>query len=399
MSDASPAKLRRDALGILAAAIAAQLAVSTAQQGLPALGPILASTFDLTTAGVGLLLGTISLGTATAVIFWGNLADRIDDRLVAVIGLVGTAICFATAAFFKTSEVAHFAIIFAGIMMASPTVAMTKGLARNFVHLGNIGFALSTRQAAVPVGGVIGGIVLTGIAVSHGLSAALYALAGLIFVGGLFVILAPAGVPEPPRLSAENLPAVNWRRLAPILIAAAFFCLTQLGIVALLTLYLSSSRGWTPTHAGQLYALMMACVIPLRIRLGVISDRYPTRRVQFQIWIALLGAGLLIACALLEHYWVVVPLLFFAGISAMGWNGLLFTTAVVAVPAERVGFTQGVLHSFIFAAGGLSPIIMSRIVQSFSWQAAWTVMAICSVMAAVSLRKFDAQPNGTKEKV
>jgi MFS family permease len=188
MSQASPEKLRRDALGILAAAIAAQLAVSTAQQGLPALGPILASTFDLTTSGVGLLLGTISLGTAGAVIFWGNLADRIDDRLVALIGLLGTATCFVIAAFFKASEVAHFALIFAGIMMASPTVAMTKGLARNFVHLGNIGFALSTRQAAVPVGGVIGGIVLTGIAVSHGLSAALYALAALIILGGLFVM-------------------------------------------------------------------------------------------------------------------------------------------------------------------------------------------------------------------
>jgi MFS family permease len=286
MSQASPEKLRRDALGILAAAIAAQLAVSTAQQGLPALGPILASTFDLTTSGVGLLLGTISLGTAFAVIFWGNLADRIDDRLVALIGLLGTAICFSIAAFFKASEVAHFALIFAGIMMASPTVSMTKGLARNFVHLGNIGFALSTRQAAVPVGGVIGGIVLTGIAVSHGLSAALYALAGLIILAGVFVIFAPVGVPEPPRLKAENLPPVNWRRLSPILIAAAFFCLTQLGIVALLTLYLSTSRGWTPTQAGQLYALMMAVVIPLRIQLGVISDRYPTKRVKFQIVIA-----------------------------------------------------------------------------------------------------------------
>jgi sugar phosphate permease len=397
MSQASPEKLRRDALGILAAAIAAQLAVSTAQQGLPALGPILASTFNLTTSGVGLLLGTISLGTAGAVIFWGNLADRIDDRLVALIGLLGTATCFVIAAFFKASEVAHFALIFAGIMMASPTVAMTKGLARNFVHLGNIGFALSTRQAAVPVGGVIGGIVLTGIAVSHGLSAALYALAALIILGGLFVMFAPAGVPEPPRLKAENLPPVNWRRLAPILIAAAFFCLTQLGIVALLTLYLSGSRGWTPTHAGQLYALMMAFVIPLRIRLGVISDRYPTRRVQFQIVIALLGATLLLLCAVLEQYAIVVPLLFLAGISAMGWNGLLFTTAVVAVPPERVGFTQGVLHSFIFAAGGVSPIIMSQIVESFSWQAAWTVMAICSVMAAVSLKMFDTKPIQVKE--
>ncbi len=397
MSQASPEKLRRDALGILAAAIAAQLAVSTAQQGLPALGPILASTFDLTTSGVGLLLGTISLGTAGAVIFWGNLADRIDDRLVALIGLLGTATCFVIAAFFKASEVAHFALIFAGIMMASPTVAMTKGLARNFVHLGNIGFALSTRQAAVPVGGVIGGIVLTGIAVSHGLSAALYALAALIILGGLFVMFAPAGVPEPPRLKAENLPPVNWRRLSPILIAAAFFCLTQLGIVALLTLYLSGSRGWTPTQAGQLYALMMAFVIPLRIRLGVISDRYPTRRVQFQIVIALLGATLLLLCAVLEQYAIVVPLLFLAGISAMGWNGLLFTTAVVAVPPERVGFTQGVLHSFIFAAGGVSPIIMSQIVESFSWQAAWTVMAICSVMAAVSLKMFDTTPVQVKE--
>lgn len=397
MSQASPEKLRRDALGILAAAIAAQLAVSTAQQGLPALGPILASTFDLTTSGVGLLLGTISLGTAFAVIFWGNLADRMDDRIVALIGLVGTATCFSIAAFFKASEVAHFALIFAGIMMASPTVAMTKGLARNFVHLGNIGFALSTRQAAVPVGGVIGGIVLTGIAVSHGLSAALYALAGLIILSGVFVIFAPVGVPEPPRLKAENLPPVNWRRLSPILIAAAFFCLTQLGIVALLTLYLSTSRGWTPTHAGQLYALMMAVVIPLRIQLGVISDRHPTRRVQFQIVIALLGATLLLLCAVLEQYAIVVPLLFLAGISAMGWNGLLFTTAVVAVPSERVGFTQGVLHSFIFAAGGLSPIIMSQIVESFSWQAAWTVMAICSVMAAVSLKMFDAAPTQVKE--
>jgi sugar phosphate permease len=397
MSQASPEKLRRDALGILAAAIAAQLAVSTAQQGLPALGPILASTFNLTTSGVGLLLGTISLGTAGAVIFWGNLADRIDDRLVALIGLLGTATCFVIAAFFKASEVAHFALIFAGIMMASPTVAMTKGLARNFVHLGNIGFALSTRQAAVPVGGVIGGIVLTGIAVSHGLSAALYALAALIILGGLFVMFAPAGVPEPPRLKAENLPPVNWRRLSPILIAAAFFCLTQLGIVALLTLYLSGSRGWTPTQAGQLYALMMAFVIPLRIRLGVISDRYPTRRVQFQIVIALLGATLLLLCAVLEQYAIVVPLLFLAGISAMGWNGLLFTTAVVAVPPERVGFTQGVLHSFIFAAGGVSPIIMSQIVESFSWQAAWTVMAICSVMAAVSLKMFDTTPVQVKE--
>jgi sugar phosphate permease len=397
MSQASPEKLRRDALGILAAAIAAQLAVSTAQQGLPALGPILASTFSLTTSGVGLLLGTISLGTAGAVIFWGNLADRINDRVVALIGLMGTATCFVIAAFFKASEVAHFALIFAGIMMASPTVAMTKGLARNFVHLGNIGFALSTRQAAVPVGGVIGGIVLTGIAVSYGLSAALYALAALIILGGLFVMFAPAGVPEPPRLKAENLPPVNWRRLSPILIAAAFFCLTQLGIVALLTLYLSGSRGWTPTQAGQLYALMMAFVIPLRIRLGVISDRYPTRRVQFQIVIALLGATLLLLCAVLEQYAIVVPLLFLAGISAMGWNGLLFTTAVVAVPPERVGFTQGVLHSFIFAAGGVSPIIMSQIVESFSWQAAWTVMAICSVMAAVSLKMFDSSPTQTKE--
>jgi hypothetical protein len=40
---------------------------------------------------------------------------------------------------------------------------------------------------------------------------------------------------------------------------------------------------------------------------------------------------------------------------------------------------------------------MSQIVEYFSWQAAWTVMAICSVMAAVSLKIFETKTTQVKE--
>lgn len=378
-------KLRGDALGILVAAIAAQVSVSTAQQGLPALGPILASTFQLSTAGVGLLLGVISLGTATSVILWGSLADRISDRLVALLGLVGTGFCFAAAAFVSPSHLAYVFLVLAGFMMAAPTVSMTRRIARNFGGKDSLGFVLSSRQAAVPFGGVIGGFVLASYAVHQGLSTSLYILAVLIFVGALVVYKAPVGIPEPKR-DSEVMESIDWKKFSPIVVAGAFFHLTQLGVVALLTLYLSSARGWSPTQAGIYYALMMACVIPLRIGLGVLSDRYPIRRIRYQIVCALLSGGLLIACAALEHLSLVVPLLFVTAVASMSWNGLLFTTAVNLVHPTRVGTTQGVLLSFVFIFGGISPIVMSWLAQNFSWQLAWVVMGLCSFAAAIALR-------------
>lgn len=381
-------KLRGDALGILVAAIAAQISVSTAQQGLPALGPILGSTFQLSTAGVGLLLGVISLGTATSVIFWGRLADRISDRLVALLGLFGTGLCFAGAASVAPSHTSYAFLVLAGFMMAAPTVSMTRRIARNFGGKDSLGFVLSSRQAAVPFGGVVGGFVLASYAVHQGLAISLYILAGLIFIGALVVFLAPAGIPEPKRES-ETREAIDWRKFSPIVVAGAFFHLTQLGVVALLTLYLSSARGWSPTQAGIYYALMMTCVIPLRIALGVLSDRFPIKRIRYQIICALLSGSLLIVCALVEHLTVVVPLLFITAVASMSWNGLLFTTAVNLVHPTRVGTTQGVLLSFVFIFGGISPIVMSWVAQNYSWQAAWVLMGLCSFAAALALRYLE----------
>ena len=378
-------KLRGDALGILVAAIAAQISVSTAQQGLPALGPILGSTFNLSTAGVGLLLGVISLGTATSVIFWGHAADRISDRLVALLGLLGTGLCFVGAASVSPSHLAYGFLIAAGFMMAAPTVSMTRRIARNFGGKDSLGFVLSSRQAAVPFGGVVGGFVLASYAVHQGLSTSLYILAALIFIGALVVFLAPAGIPEPKRES-DSRETIDWKKFSPIVVAGAFFHLTQLGVVALLTLYLSSARGWSPTQAGFYYALMMTCVIPLRIGLGVLSDRYPIKRIRYQIVCALISGSLLIVCALVETLPIVVPLLFITAVASMSWNGLLFTTAVNLVHPTRVGTTQGVLLSFVFIFGGISPIVMSWIAQNYSWPAAWVLMGLCSFAAAIALK-------------
>jgi len=83
--------VRRAAITILVAAVSAQVSVSALQQGLPALGPILQSTFDLDTTATGFMLGIGSLGTAIAVLGWGRLTDHTTDRRVALLGLALTS--------------------------------------------------------------------------------------------------------------------------------------------------------------------------------------------------------------------------------------------------------------------------------------------------------------------
>jgi predicted MFS family arabinose efflux permease len=104
-------------------------------QGLPALGPALQTTFGLTTATVGIMLGCVSVGASTVVIFWGRLLDRTTDRLIAAVGLFGAAlllICAALASRVPNGWVTAVCLVAAGGLAVAPSLAITSGMARAF---------------------------------------------------------------------------------------------------------------------------------------------------------------------------------------------------------------------------------------------------------------------------
>lgn len=376
--------VRRAAIAVLVAAVSAQVSVSALQQGLPALGPILQSTFDLDTTATGFLLGIGSLGTAIAVLGWGRLTDRSTDRKVALIGLALTSAALVLAGFAAQRASLWgtiMGLLLAGFAAAAPTVALTKSIARAFAPTRRMGLAFGIRQAAVPVGGATAGVVLPLLALSVSLSAAVWTLAGVLLLAGLAVARAvPAESTTP---SAGGHQPTPWGRIAPMLISSALYTTAQIGIVALLTLYLVNARGWTPLAAGVAFAGVMAATVIVRVLVGFAADRWPDQRITLFIATGVATAALLLAAAAAAPAPITVGLIIAAGILGMGWNALAFTVTVSLVPEARIGTSQGVLNALIFASWGAAPIVTAAAVEAWSWSAAWVMLAILALGGAV----------------
>lgn len=375
--------VRRAAIAVLIAAVSAQVSVSALQQGLPALGPILQSTFDLDTTATGFLLGIGSLGTAIAVLGWGRLTDHTTDRQVALIGLALTAgalILAGIGAQWGSLTGTIAGLLLAGFAAAAPTVALTKSIARVFGPTRRMGLAFGIRQAAVPVGGATAGIVLPALALTFSLAAALWTLAAILLLAGLAVARAvPA---DRVARTDAGLGPTPWRRIAPMLVSSALYTMAQIGIVALLTLYLVNARGWSPQAAGAVFAGVMAATVGVRVLVGFAADRWPQGRVPLFISTGIATAGLLIAAAASAPAPATVGLLIAAGILGMGWNALAFTVTVSLVPAARIGTSQGVLNAMIFASWGTAPIVTAAAVEAWSWSAAWVMLSMFALAGA-----------------
>jgi MFS family permease len=389
--------VRRAAIAVLLAAVSAQVSVSALQQGLPALGPILQSTFDLDTTATGFLLGIGSLGTAVAVLGWGRLTDRTTDRRVALIGLAltcGALLIAGVAAQWGSLPGTVVGLLLAGFAAAAPTVALTKSIARAFGPTRRMGLAFGIRQAAVPVGGASAGIILPVLAVAISLSAALWTLAGVLLLAGLAVARAvPAQRVAP---STDDPQPTPWRRIAPMLISSALYTTAQIGIVALLTLYLVNARSWSPLAAGVAFAGVMVATVIVRVMVGFAADRWPLQRISIFIATGIATALLLLAAAATAPAPVTVGLIIAAGILGMGWNALAFTVTVSLVPAARIGTSQGVLNALIFASWGAAPIVTAAAVEAWSWSAAWVMLAIFAVSGA-AIAGFSMVPRRSRQ--
>ena len=112
------------------------------------------------------------------------------------------------------------------------------------------GFALGLRQTAVPAGAALASFTLPPLASAAGVDAALYALAGVMF---LAAVAAAVWLREGPRVESAAPPAPDaardpriWRLSA----ASSLMIIGQIGVTSLLVLYLYSERDWSAAHAA-----------------------------------------------------------------------------------------------------------------------------------------------------
>lgn len=397
-------------MAVIPTALAAQIAVSVLQQGLPSISVGLQADLHTGLTGLGLVLGTVFAATATSVFAWGAWSDRVGDRRVLLTGLPVTAAALAEAGLAVhagSMAAAMTGLLIAGVGAAAGTAALARALADR-VSPGHLGAVLGLRQAAVPVGGLLAALLLPAVAGILGTGAALAAVGVICAVATIGVVVGLPAIPRqgPRRLTNHRLEAAPGTTrligLPAFLAGNACYCVAQTGTVALSVTAWHTALGCGATSAAILFAMVQAGSAAVRVVIGRIGDvrpdREPTALLAMGMCAAVLLAILAGAHAQRLPGPVQVGLLLAACLPAASWNGLAFThttrLAIATGIRDRLGRIHGLQNTAIFGAGGLTPVFVTAIVARAGWTVAWGTLGCIAAagvaMHAVSLHKVRA---------
>lgn len=399
-------------VGVSLSALAVGTFVST---GLGALAPELRDAFGFSRAEIGILTGLFALGASAASMRAGRLTDSVGPVRVLAISLVVISVATGLGALAPVGALLMLAMFVAGLGYGGvnpPTNVVIAGQLRD-----RLGLFISVKQAGVPIGGFLAGIVLPAVAVTAGWRAALAVGAvGPLAVAAATVLLRGAQVlGDEMRTGATSTAAtVDVATAGPVTpvappasrrdrIAMLGYGFLMAGcqgaVVAYLVLFLTDGSGWTLRAAGLTLSTATAVSVAGRLAWGWYSDRAGHRVgvLVFTAAVAAVGLAALAAGPPRPLVWPIVALL---GGALISWNGVFHTFVVERAGPGRLGRSSGTALLFMFGGSMAVPPLLGLLSQlTDSWTALWAADAGLVAIAGLLLRfgLTDARP-GTLER-
>ena len=371
------------------------LAISLASLGAAAFGavaigvlaPDLKQAFGFSRTEIGLVSALVTLGAAIASRPAGRLTDRLGPWRVLVLALAGLATGAAIQAAAPDAWVLMAGTLVLGLAYGAvgpPTNVAVAGRLQ-----GGIGFFMSVKQAGMPIGSFLAGLVLPSVALWLSWRWA-FALTGLVAL-----VVAATSRPLRRTTTIDATGSTAGRDVAPpertwlvlgvfgFLMAAGQWCL-----LSYLVLYLHDGRGLSHTAAGIALAVATACSVAGRLLWGWVSDRpgWRARSLIAAALVATLGCALLAADLPVAAVWPIVAL---TGAALIGWNGAFL--GIIADRAQRgtVGSASGKVMTIVFGGSVVVPPLFGYISQlADSWEVLWALVAVCTAVAALVVKMF-----------
>jgi len=372
---------------VLTISLASLGAAAFAGVAIGVLAPDLKQAFGFSRTEIGIVSALVTLGAALASRPAGRLTDRLGPWRVLVLALAGLAAGAAVEAVAPDGWVLMAGTLLLGIAYGAvgpPTNVAVAGRMQ-----GGIGFFMSVKQAGMPIGSFLAGLVLPSVAIWLSWRWA-FALTGL-------VALAVAAASGPLRRTAtiDAAGTTAGREVAPprrtwIVLGAFGFLMAggQWSFLSYLVLYLNEGRSFSHTAAGIALAAATACSVAGRLLWGWVSDRpgWRARSLMLAAVLAALGCGLLAADLPVAVVWPVAAL---TGAALIGWNGAFL--GVIADRAARgtVGHASGTVMTMVFAGAVAVPPLFGYISQvTDRWEPLWALTAACAAAAGLVLKLF-----------
>ncbi|MDF0596608.1 MFS transporter [Psychromarinibacter halotolerans] len=231
-----------------------------------------------------------------------------------------------------------------------PTNPAGNDVLQRYVPRGKQALIFSVKQSSVPVAGVVGGLVLPGIAQLWGVEAVMVfgALVAVLTIVATGPVRRREPKPEPgaklsDAMSRENLTApvrlaLSSPRMRSLALSGFLLAFVQSVWFVYLTSFLAFGLGYSATAAGVLYALMQGMSIIGRLTLGWGADRLGTALplICLSLVMSTVSTLALAGTVLTGPGWPVVAVCLIGGVAAAGWNGIQVAETVRLAPRDRM---------------------------------------------------------------
>jgi len=370
---------------VLAAASAAQAAVSFVNFGLPSIGPDLRSHYGLSLPELGAVLTAALLGSGVTLMGAGVAVDRIGARRTTFAGSMLAAAGLAAAAASESKGLLFVALVVSGIGSSVIPIAGTGALFRAY-PADRRGWALGVRQTAVPLGGTVAALTMPLLVRASGVELAFAVAAGAVAVTGTMFALIPEEDGAPVQARVERafrsiLKAPGMLRL--LLVAALYIVVLQ----AILSYTVPSARdaGLSAFWAGFTYFSFNVTAMVARLVWGRRADREGgSRRILTLVETGIVGAvgGVLFALALHGGIGLVLPAAILFGFGALGWNALVYVVAGERTPPELAGRSVATAATVVFLVSAACTPALGALADHAGWDVFWITTAVLSALGA-----------------
>ncbi|TAN56116.1 MAG: MFS transporter [Rhodospirillales bacterium] len=363
---------------VLIATTAAQTLATLAMLAVPVIAPAIAATFGLDASLIGIQVSIVYGGAMLTSITGGTLDRKLGAVRASQLALgLGAAGLFLALLPWLTSLALGSLLIGFAYGMTNPAAAhllnrYTSPKRRNLIF--------SIKQAAVPLGGMLAGLVTPPLTESFGWRAAFTAISLSLI---LLALALEAGRKswdsdrdETVRLRANPFAGLGetWknRRLRWLSLCGFFYSAVQMCVVSFLVTFLVHETGFSLIEAGLLMTLMQTGGVVGRMSWGWLAD---LMRNGFKVLlivgvIAMAGS---LACFFLSPAtppWLIKIVFVALGFTAIGWNGVFLAEVARSVPAPQVSVATGGALFFTFMGVFVGPALFSLI---YGWTQAYNV--------------------------
>lgn len=353
--------------------------------------------YALTNTESGLLVSVVNVGPLFCMLFVGRLLDQYNEKILISISsfLLGSSLLLTNIV--SGFNGLLFVLLLIGMFYSVSQPGGSKVILKWF-RKENRGLAMGIRQAGIPIGGALAGVLIPFLTVQYNMTYAINSIACICIIGGLlfFMFYKEPYVQEEARKGNNNISfwmelkvVICKKELYPIYITGICMISLQMVLVGHFMKFLAGEQSITSIVAGTVFSVMFFSGMIGRIALAAISDVLYKGNRRIPLFIAVCASIGLILLLVMNIHTIMSGVLYsvsaLLGFFSIGWFSLFIAEVAELASEESVGITVSVALTLNQIAIIVAPVLFGYIVDEKGYTYAWLCIVVLLSISAVSL--------------